>query len=63
MEVKSFNFCMNKYVVYCVFINKMELFFFFFYNFGFLLLNIDFFCLKFKWVSVNLYLVKKCIFY
>lgn len=63
MEAKSLNLCMNKYVVHCVLINKMELFFFLFHNSGSLLLNIDFFCSKFKWARVNLYSVKKCIFY
>lgn len=62
MEAKSLNLCMNKYVVHCVLINKMELFFFLFHNSGSLLLNTDFFCSKFKLASVNLYSVKKCIF-
>lgn len=48
MEAKSLNLCMNKYVVHCVLINKMELFFFLFHNSGSLLLNTDFFCSKFK---------------
>lgn len=41
METKSLNLCMNKYVVHCVLINKMEFIFFFATKHRLLLLKIQ----------------------